>query len=134
RVAHIAGRRADSPTGAGTVHYSTATYSAMSSIAYVAKSGTLTFGAGITSQTFTVTTVKRADANGDRALNLTLDTPNPGSVGIPLASATLTIKDIDNAGTFQFSPVTYSAVEGTPVTLTVTRSGGSVGNVNVPWS
>ena len=133
-VATITVVRGGSTTGAVTVHYSTGNDSAMSSIDYVAKSGTLTFGAGITSQTFTVTTVKRADANGDRALNLTLDTPNPGSVGIPLASATLTIKDIDNAGTFQFSPVTYSAVEGTPVTLTVTRSGGSVGNVNVPWS
>src|SRR5439155_690755 len=60
-VATITVVRGGSTTGAVTVHYSTGNDSAMSSIDYVAKSGTLTFGAGITSQTFTVTTVKRAD-------------------------------------------------------------------------
>src|SRR5207237_1675166 len=64
---------------------------------------------------------------------LLLQTPTPAAVAVPVALATLTIHDIDNAGVFQFAPSTYTVTEGSPVTLTVTRTGGSVGAVTVPW-
>src|SRR6185295_12298744 len=47
--------------------------------------------------------------------------------------AALTIRDVDLGGTFQFAPTVYTAVEGAVVTLTITRSGGTAGAVNVPW-
>ena len=37
------------------------------------------------------------------------------------------------SSSFQFAPSTYTVTEGSPVTLTVTRTGGSVGPVIVPW-
>jgi hypothetical protein len=126
--------RGGSTTGTITVRYATADGSAVAGQDYVTKSSTLTFGAGVMSQTFTVTTLKRAGDTPDRSLTLTLDTPNPGTVGLPLATATLTITDVDRAGQFQFAPTTHTVAEGSPVALTVTRTGGSVGAFNVPWT
>src|SRR4030095_10691009 len=68
-----------------------------------------------------------------RSFRVTRGTPNPNTVGVPLASATVTTRNSDRAGQFQFAPTTYTVAEGSPVTLTVTRTGGSLGAFNVPW-
>src|SRR5262249_24037191 len=82
----------------------------------------------------TVTTVKRAGDNGDRSFTVTLGTPNPSTVGVPLGTAAVNIIDIDRAGSFQFAPATHTVIEGSPATLTVVRSGGSLGAFNVPYT
>jgi hypothetical protein len=123
-------------SGTVTVPFSTGdTPTAHSGIDYVARTTTLTFGPGVRSQTVTVSTHKRAGFDDDRVVTLLLGTPSPGTVGIPVGGggATLTIRDVDLGGTFQFAPTAYTVVEGGMVTLTITRSGGTAGAVNVPW-
>ena len=60
-----------------------------------------------------------------------------GELGEP-HQATITVGDNDLAGTFRFTSATYTATEGASgniiVNITVTRSGGSGGIVDVPWS
>ena len=122
--------------GTVTVPFATSDYSATAPADYASKQGTLVFAPGVASQTFTVTTARRPGYNGDRALNLALlGTPDPSTVGFPSGgnAATLTIVDVDRAGQFQFAPTSYNVVEGSAVTLTVTRTGGTLGAVNVPW-
>src|SRR4030095_15916404 len=125
--------RGGSTAGTITVPYQTTAGSA-TALDFTNKSGVLTFAAGVTSQSFTVTTAKRAGDNGNRSFTVTLGTPNPNTVGVPLGTATVNIADIDRAGSFQFAPATYTVVEGSPATLTVVRSGGSLGAFNVPFS
>ena len=127
--------RGGSTSSAITVPYSTANASAVAGTDYITKTGTLTFGNGVGSQAFTVTTKRVSDigAVDDRAFTVNLGTPNPNTVGVPAPSATVTIQNSDRAGQFQFAPTTYTVAEGSPVTVTVTRTGGSLGAFNVPW-
>src|SRR5262249_37189496 len=126
--------RGGATTGTITVPYQTVGGTATAPVDFTSKNSVLTFAAGVTSQSFTVTTVKRAGDNGDRSFTVTLGTPNPSTVGVPLGTAAVNIIDIDRAGSFQFAPATYTVIEGSPATLTVVRSGGSLGAFNVPYT
>src|SRR6185369_15778574 len=63
-TATIAVLRGGSTAGAITVHYQTNNDSATAPADYATKAGMLTFPAGVASQSFMVTTVKRALDNG----------------------------------------------------------------------
>src|SRR5262249_39947033 len=101
---------------------------------YVATSGTLTFGPGISKQTFSVQLKDNRIVDGNRTVNLTLSNPGGGALlGTP-AAAVLTIVDNDTAGNVRFSKPSYSVrVSAGTVTITVTRSGGSAGRVTVNY-
>ena len=111
---------------------------------YTPASQVLTFLAGQTFKTFTVFLKNDTALDGARTINLELTNPTiglpnptPGTLGEP-HQATITVGDNDLAGTFRFTSATYTATEGVSgnvvVNITVTRSGGAGGAVNVPWS
>ena len=114
-------------TGTVTVPYTTADGSATAPTDYVTKSGTLNFGPGIKSLSFTVTTVNTPGADGARTVSLSLGAPTGGAALGTNATATLTIQDNDAPGTFQFGAATYGVVEGGLSPVMITRTGGSGG-------
>ena len=86
-------------------------------------SGTVSFGAGVTTATITAPTVQDTLAEGNETLVLRLVDPSAGTVGTP-DTATVTIVDNDSGGTIQFSGPAYRAAENAGVaTVRVTRTG-----------
>ena len=114
-----------------TVNYATSNGTAAAGSDYTATSGTLTFGVGETSKTFTIAIADDSLVEGNETVNLTLSNATGGATLGTQGTATLTIVDNDAAqpGTLQFSTAAYTVNEnqGT-ATITVTRTGGS----NVP--
>lgn len=106
-----------------SVNYTTMDGSATAGSDYAATSGTLTFAAGETSKTFTVTILNDSVAEGDETVGLMLSSPSGAVLGTPSA-APLTIHDDDNqSGVFRFSSASLSAGEGAgTATLTVERT------------
>jgi hypothetical protein len=102
---------------------------------YTATSGQVRFAKGVGVLTFTVPTRATSALDGPRSVLLSLSTagaPLSSPIG-PRTTATLTIVDNSDPGTFQFAPASYSVAEGSPVQLTVTRTGGAGGASNVSW-
>src|SRR5207247_6443912 len=64
-------------TTAATVDFTTTDGSATAGVDYQAVAGTLSFGAGTTSKTFTVPIINNTDAAGSRTVLLTLGNPTP---------------------------------------------------------
>ena len=120
-----------------TVNYSTSDGTAIAGSDYAATSGTLTFGAGVTSKTFAIPIVKDTLDESDETVNLTLSNPTGGAtLGTP-DTAVLTIIDNDAGGVLQFSSATYSVNEGVlsgKAVIKVTRSGGSASGVSVDYT
>src|SRR5262249_21186030 len=97
-------------------------------------SGSLTFNAGVTSQTVTV--LVNGDAVYEGNETFTLNLSNPSGVGLGRAQATGTVVDDDPAPTISVGDA--SAVEGdsglTPVTFTVTLSAPVGLPVSLVWN
>ena len=111
------------------VSYATANGSAIAGTDYTSEAGALTFAPAVTSQTFTVPTIHRINYEGTRSFTATLSNAGNGAA-IGTASATGSITDVDAAIGFSVnSPATVLA--GSPVTFTVTESGGPPG---IPFS
>ncbi len=85
--------RTGGSSGAVTVDYASSDGTAAAGSDYTAVSGTLTFAAGETSQTFTVTLLDDALNEADETLTLTLSSPGGGAVLGSPAAATLTIRN-----------------------------------------
>jgi hypothetical protein len=123
-------------SGTLSVAYAATDGTARAGTDYTAVSGRLTFGPGVTSQTFAVPIINNTRVEGDETVTLTLSSPN----GLPLAAvtaplATLTIVDEDVAGAVEFSAATYTVDEGAgSATITVTRTGGSASGVTVGFA
>ncbi len=134
----IAVQRTGVTTGVTDVDFATSNGSAQSGADYAATSGKLTFAAGETSKTFTVSLVDNAAIEGNRTVNLGLTNPTNGaSVGAP-APAILTIIDNESAssasGSLKFSTASYSVLESQGnASITVMHVGG-VGPVTVNYS
>lgn len=99
-------------------------------------SGTITFAAGQTSRTITVTTVVDATDENDETVIVTLTNPGNATVGT-INPHTLTITDNDAPPTVQFTPNSTSVTEGdsgsTAVTATAVLSAASGRDVSVPF-
>jgi uncharacterized repeat protein (TIGR01451 family) len=87
--------RTGGASGAVDVDYATSDWSATAGTDYTTRSGTLSFGSGQTSKTFTVPILNDKVAEGVENLNLTLSNPTGGATLGQARRALLTITDND---------------------------------------
>lgn len=108
----------------------------MGGVDYIPKSGTLSYGPGVSSQTFMVSTISDQASQGNRTLLLSLANASTAALG-PQSTAVLTIVDDDRGGKVQFAAAAYGAnavAAGGTVDLAVKRSGGLASPVTVHYS
>jgi hypothetical protein len=127
--------RSGSTTQTVGVTYATGAGTATAPADYTEKTATLSFGPGVTMQTFAIPIVNDTLDEADEMVDLTLSNPTGGAVLGAHSSAVLTILDNDIAGALQFSAVAYSVSEAGPTaTITVTRTGGAASGVTVDYA
>ncbi|NDA66246.1 MAG: hypothetical protein EBY09_06345, partial [Verrucomicrobia bacterium] len=116
-----------------TVDFGTADGTAIAGVKYVTTNGTLSFPAGVTSNSFRVQVMDDALPLGDQTVNLSLANLVGGAVLGPQATAVLNI--LDNEVTVQFGSATYSVLEDqTNALINVTRIGSGGGTVTVDYA
>ena len=134
-VATITVTRTGGTASGVTVDYAASNGTAVASGDYSPTSGTLTFGAGEMSQTFTVPIVNDTLDEPNETINLALSNPDGGGSLAAPSAATLTVVDNDIAGAIKLGAAAYSVSESGPVaTITVTRSGGTASGVTVDYA
>ena len=113
------------------VSYSATNGTAVSPANFTAVSGVLTFGPGVTSQSFKVKTTSGSTTNSDRTVNLQLYGATGGAL-TGQASAVLTIvNNTFSAGHLAFTAANFTAKEsGGTATVTLNRLGGSSGTLS----
>lgn len=95
---------------------------------------TLTFGPGVTSQTFQIRPVDDNVVEGNETVNIVLSNVLGGGTLGAISSAVLTITDAE-PGKAEFASSTYTIAEnGGNLTVTVNRVGGTAGTLTVPYS
>jgi len=121
-----------------TVDYATSDNTATAAAGdYMPTSGTLVFPAGTATQTFTVQTTDDAEAQGNRALELTLSAASPAAALGAAGSAPLTIVDDEPAGALEFeavAPTTPENILSRSALVRVKRVNGSSGTVTVDYA
>ncbi len=100
---------------------------------------TVSFADGETSKTLLVFNPYPDNyvVDGDKSFNVSLFNPQGGAVLGNRSSATVNIKDneIAGAGTLGFSVTSYTVAEAAKlITLTINRTGGSIGTVSVDYA
>lgn len=114
------------------INYIATNGTAVSPANFTAVSGVLTFGPGVTSQTFKVRTSSGSTTNSDRTVNLQLYGATGGAI-ITQSNAVLTI--VNNsfaAGHIAFTATNFSVNEAAgTASVTLNRLGGSVGTLDV---
>lgn len=118
-----------------SVDYFTSDGTATAPDDYAATAGTLSFGSGVTSQSFSVPIVNDTLDDDAETVGLSLtNVTGPGAVLGGQDQATLVIGDDDVAGSLQFKLSKYTVSEGSAfATITVTRSGGIASGVSVDY-
>jgi Calx-beta domain/Right handed beta helix region len=119
-----------------TVRYLASTGTATLGSDFKASAGVLSFGAGVTSKTFSVPILNDTLDEADETVKLSLSLPTGGAaLGAP-NPAILTIVDDDVAGVLAFSSAIYAVTEGASPTalITVTRTGGAASGVSVRYA
>ena len=89
-----------------TIDYATADATAVAPGDYTATSGTLTFAAGATSQTFDVTVIADTTDEDDETVTVTLS--NPSNVQLVSTTATATITNDDTAPSLSIGDITVT--------------------------
>ena len=117
-----------------TVDYATSNGTATAGSDYTTKTGKLTFAAGATSTTFTITIANDTSDEADETILLSLSNASNATLGTP-SSATLTILDNDPPPSVQFSTATSNVSEknGT-ATITVILNVAPSQSVMVTYS
>ena len=100
-----------------TVSYATADDTATAGTDYTANTGTLTFAAGVTSETLSVSITNDAVDEDDETLTVSLSNPSNATLGSP-TSSTVTITDGDTRGV-TVSPTALTINEGESESYTV---------------
>ena len=92
--------RSGGSAGGVTVDYATSDGTAKAGIDYTATAGTLTFGAGETSQSFTIPILNDGLVTGDKTVILTLGNPTGGAtLAGQAAGVSLSLVSVNSAGT-----------------------------------
>ncbi len=116
--------------GGVTVGWSAADVTATGGVDFSPTSGMLTFGVGVTSQSFDITTVDDADAEGTETAVISLGPPSGGAtLGTPSA---FTLLIVDTEQSVAFRSATFSVGETVPqAVISVVRLGVPEGTVMV---
>lgn len=119
-----------------SVRPGTGANAATDGVDFTSGSGQLQFSGGQTNKTFTVRLRDDATVEQDETVLLTLSNPSPGGVlGKSNVVVTLTIIDNDYApGRVSMSATNYNAPEGKSAAITVRRTGGNVGVIQVQYT
>ena len=121
-------------TTAVSASYASASGTATSGSDFTAASGTVSFTAGQTSKTISVTTIDDASVESVETLTVALSNPSSGAA-ITTATGTGTINDNDTAlPTVSIANITNGSEPGTNGALTVTQSAASGSNTVVSLS
>lgn len=121
------------PTFAATVDYMTADGTARAGSDYTAKSGTLSFAAGVATANIVVPITNDTSVESSETFTVSLSNPTGLTLGSP-NSTTVTIIDNDALPSVKFGASTYSVGEGAgSVTIPVTRSSTS-GTASVKYA
>lgn len=107
---------------AATVNYATTNASATSGSDYLFAGGSLSFAAGETNKTISVSIINDTTSETNETFNLVLSSPTAEAVLSTNNTVTVTITDNDSRITWETNAVTV-AEDGTNVTLNVTRTG-----------
>lgn len=124
-LASIAISRVGGNLGPATVTFSTVGGTATPGVDYVPVTQTVTFGNGESRATATINILTDGVAEGSETVLLQLSNPVGGTpLGTP-SNATLTILDQSQGGQsqFQFQTANFTAVEGSPASIVITRTG-----------
>jgi YD repeat-containing protein len=120
--------------GAASINYTTTAGTATAPADYTTTSGTLNWANGdAATKTFNIPIVNDTIVEGSHTLTVTLSGATGASAGSTL-SATVTITE-PPPGVLNITPVTTTVNEGTAtVGFSVTRTGGSYGNISVNYA
>jgi hypothetical protein len=105
------------------VDYAAIDDTAIAGVDYVALSGTLTFGPGVTRRVIPIVVLRDVTAEGSETFTVQLSRPVNARLG--QAERQVVITDNDFGGTVQFESANYSVTEGGNRTITLTRTGGA---------
>lgn len=120
--------------GEVTVQFDTADGTAIAGSDYTAQTGrTLTFGHGVTSQTIDIPIIDDSVQENNKDFTITL-TNATGGATIGTATSTVTIVDDDNPGELAIQSTAEVDEDAGIVTLIVSRTGGSDGEVSVDFA
>ena len=115
-----------------TVDYTTADGTATAANDYVSATGTLTFNAGETSKTISLSIVQDTIDELDETFTVSLS--NPTNSSISTAIGTVTITDDEGTPTLSIADVTTTDESPANLTATVSLSGDSSQTVTVAWA
>lgn len=115
-------RQGGMSSGVG-VSYSTSNGTATAGFDYTAVSGTLSFGAGEASKTFSIPITNDSSAEADETLIAALSTPTGGATLVAPTASVLTILDNDPLIALDSATDSLSEAAGS-ATITATRQGG----------
>lgn len=125
--------RTNGNTGAITVDFATGGGTATPGLDYTPTSGTLVFGDGETTKTFTVLVLEDTLVEGNETVLLTLFNPTGGATIVGPPTVALTILDNDVSLIFSSPAYLVNESDGT-LTITVLRQNGSNGVVTVQYA
>ncbi len=126
--------RAGDTTTAVTVGFATSDGTAIAGADYTATNGILSFAAGQLTNAFRVSVLNDLLAETNETFTVALSNPTGGAILGVTSNAVVTIMD-SSVARLQFSPATYSAIEGnTNVTITVARTGATNAAVTVDFA
>ncbi len=121
------------PLSPVTVNYTTSDGTALAGSDYTTTSGTLTFSAGDTSETFSVPITDDSIVEADETITIILSNAANADLGTP-GTAIITILDND-APDVAFSSAIYNVAEGTPTaTIETILSGTSAATITVNYA
>lgn len=132
-------KRDGGSTGAVGVNYATIDGSATAGSQYTGTTGTLSFAAGETSKTFSVSIVNSTSITGSRTFGVTISNPTGGAT-IAASGNTANVIVFDNesgsfgSGSFKLLKGTANVSKGAgSIAISITRVGGTVGTATVNY-
>ena len=125
--------------GDTTVNYVVTSISATEGSDYTGSTGNLSFSSGSTSQTISIAIINDEDPEGDETFTVSLYNASSDAVIVAHSTVTVIIGVNDDAGGLvAFSadavPVINEDVFNSSVNLTIIRTVGSIGDLEVEWS